>query len=575
MIEIDQLEYVHPGGVPALRGIQVTLAPEQCTALMGPNGSGKTTLARCLNGLLTPSSGTVSVDGVEVTESSLPDIRRRVAMVFQNPDDALVAPTVETDIAFGLENLGLPPAQMRERVQEILEAFHLERYREHPPHLLSGGERQRLAVASAIAVRPDYLILDEPTALLDPGAREEPMLLIGKLAREEGLGILHITQSPEEAAMADRLLLLNDGQLVGDGAPRTIFSDAPKLDALRLAVPFSVDCAMAAAGSAVDALHLAELSDWLTTNFDAPAPGNLAVVGVGDGAGRKERLEARQLSHQYTAGVASPVAALEAVDLSITAGSIHAVVGPSGSGKTTLVQHLNALLRPSSGTVLLDGEDIWADGNGHGARRRVGLVFQFPEAQLFEETIAEDVAFGPNNHGCSPEESRRRTDEALDRVGLPRAVFGNRSPMALSGGERRRAAIAGVLAIGPEVLILDEPTAGLDPANEKLVAGLLTELAAAGCSVVLVSHDMDRVAELATDITVLQEGRVRWHGDARRVLESAAASGTDSEQTIEAPTALRLCHTLRSCGWQVPSLLTRQEACHFVRSLRRRSSSTN
>jgi energy-coupling factor transport system ATP-binding protein len=182
MIEIDQLEYVHPGGVPALRGIQVTLAPEQCTALMGPNGSGKTTLARCLNGLLTPSSGTVSVDGVEVTESSLPDIRRRVAMVFQNPDDALVAPTVETDIAFGLENLGLPPAQMRERVQEILEAFHLERYREHPPHLLSGGERQRLAVASAIAVRPDYLILDEPTALLDPGAREELMLLIGQLS---------------------------------------------------------------------------------------------------------------------------------------------------------------------------------------------------------------------------------------------------------------------------------------------------------------------------------------------------------------------------------------------------------
>ena len=208
MIEIKQLEYVHPGGVQALRGILLMLAPAQYTVLMGPNGSGKTTLARCLNGLLTPSSGSVKVDGIEVSETSLPEIRRRVAMVFQNPDDALVAPTVETDIAFGLENLGLPPAQMRDRVNEILASFHLEVYRDHPPHLLSGGERQRLAVASAIAVRPDYLILDEPTALLDPESREELLHLIGTLARDEGLGILHITQSPEEAARADRLLLL-------------------------------------------------------------------------------------------------------------------------------------------------------------------------------------------------------------------------------------------------------------------------------------------------------------------------------------------------------------------------------
>ena len=568
MIEIDHVEYVHATGVPALRGVHVTLEPGRWTALIGPNGSGKTTLARCLNGLLVPTAGAVRVDGVTVDDTTLQYIRSRVAMVFQNPDDQVVAPTVETDIVFGLENQGVDPLQMRSRVDEILSTFHLEAYRNHPPHLLSGGERQRLAVAAAVAVRPDYLILDEPTALLDPRSRADLMDLIERLCRDQGLGVLHITQSPEEAARAGRVLVLQDGCLVDDDTPRRVFSRASELAGLGLAVPFAVDVATAAGGGTAQALHPEELGDWLVEEFEAPAShcGTVAPALVRQGV----KLETESLSHIYRVGVPTPVEALQGVDLTIPPGSISALVGPSGSGKTTLVQHFNGLLRPSAGQVRLDGCDIWSDGDGRGARRQVGLVFQFPEDQLFEETVAADVAFGPRNHGCAPAEATRRAADALATVGLPVETFGARAPLSLSGGERRRAAIAGVLAISPAVVVLDEPTAGLDPANEQVIAHLLARLATDGCSVVLVSHDMDRVAELASQVTVMDRGRVRWHGATRQVLETACEEQEDGRPAVEPPAALRLSLDLRQRGWQVPSLLTRTEACHFVSRLRRR-----
>jgi len=567
MIEIDQLEYVHANGIPALRGVKATLESGRWTALIGANGSGKTTLARCLNGLLTPTSGAVRVDGVTVARDSVAEIRQRVAMVFQNPDDQLVAPTVETDIAFGLENHGVEPTQMRRRVEEILRRFHLDHYRSHPPHLLSGGERQRLAVAAAVAVQPDFLILDEPTALLDPTARAELMDLVGQLC-QQGLGVLHITQSPEEAARAERILVLHEGLLVDDGTPRHIYRQPASLRRIGLAAPFAVEVAVAAGGGAAQAIDPVELSDWLVRTFEAPPQECLEVAA--QPAPGAARMSVEGLTHIYRVGVPDPVIALQSVDLAIPAGTITALVGPSGSGKTTLVQHLNGLLRPTSGRVCLDGEDIWLDGDGRGARREVGLVFQFPEDQLFEETVAADVAFGPRNHGCSAAEIEQRTTDALNKVDLPITAFGTRPPLALSGGERRRAAIAGVLAIAPTVIVLDEPTAGLDPANEAVVADLLSRLAADGVSVVLVSHDMDRVAELASQVCVMDQGRVRWQGATRQILESASRRQEDEQPTIEPPAPLRLSFDLRQRGWQAPSLLTRAEACRFVGALRRR-----
>lgn len=583
MIEVDQLGYVHAGGRTALQGLDVTLHGATWTAIIGANGSGKTTLARCLNGLNLPTSGSVRVDGVPLNAQTLVEIRRRVGMVFQNPDDQLVAPTVETDIAFGLENHGVDPVEMRARVDEVLGQFQLSAYRNHPPHLLSGGERQRLAVASAVAVRPAYLVLDEPTALLDPPSRAELMHIVADLVAQ-GLGVVQITQSPEEAAHADRVLVLHEGRLVDDGSPQQVFSRPGQLAAIGLRVPFAVQVAKVAgvgagAGAgdgahdgddAGDVLHTGDLAPWLVRTFlppDLPAPSEAA-----EAAAQPVRVHTQDVSHVYRAGVPEPIHALREVSVDLAAGTITALIGASGSGKTTLVQHFNGLLRPTGGVVQLDGTDIWARGDSRQARRQVGLVFQFPEAQLFEETVAADVAFGPRNHGASQEHAAQQAATAMEAVGLPMAEFGSRDPTTLSGGEKRRAAIAGVLAFAPSVLVLDEPTAGLDPANEQLVAELLVRLAADGCSVVLVSHDMDRVAELATTTIVLHQGRVRWSGPTRQTLLTACASDRASGEAaaVEPPAALRLTLELREHGWHVPAMLTRQEVCRFVEGLRRR-----
>lgn len=562
MIDLDGVVYEHPGGVRALAGIDLHLDAACWTALIGANGSGKTTLARCLNGLLLPTAGRVRVGDIVVGSDTLALVRRRVAMVFQNPDDQLVAPTVETDLAFGLENHGVDPAQMRRRVDEVLERFGLEARRHHPPHVLSGGERQRLAVAAAVAVRPDFLVLDEPTALLDPTARAALLDLIGGL-RAEGLGVLHITQSPDEAARADRLLVLHRGQLCLDAPPRRVFARGAELADRGLAVPFATQVGDAAGSDTL--LSLSELSQWLADHRRPPSADGHRVTPPG--ATTEPLLRTEALSHVYRTGLPEPVTALDRVSTGIAAGSIGALVGASGSGKTTLVQHLNGLLRPTSGHVRLHGEDIWADGEAVAARRRVGLVFQFPEAQLFEETVAADVAFGPRCHGLATDAARRAAEEALRAVGLPAEEFGHRGPLTLSGGERRRAAIAGVLAIRPEVLILDEPTAGLDPANERLIATLLRRLADEGHAVWLVSHDIDRVAELCATTTVLQSGRVLHDGPTPTVLEAAA-------DEVTPPAALQLTRDLRRRGWrETPTLLTRAEACHFVADLAPRDGS--
>ena len=569
MIRTRDLCVHHPGGIQALRGLDLDVARGEWVAIMGPNGSGKTTLARCLNALRVPTSGTVTVDGLSTAdEARQGEIRRRVGMVFQHPDDQLVAPTVESEIAFGLENHGVEPAVMRRRVQEVLRQFDLEDYRDHPPHLLSGGERQRLAVASAVAVRPRYLVLDEPTALLDPPSRRNLIAAVAGLRRRHGLTILLITQSPEEAARAERLLVLCEGRLVEDGAPSRVFAMGGRLRRIGLSVPFAVDAAEAAGGGASDALDLRELATWLTHRFDpdgqrpeAPA----APVAAGDSGG----LRARRVGHTYRgAGVPAPVPALRAVDLEVHAGRITGLLGPGGSGKTTLAQHLNGLLRPAAGQVLLHGRDIWSSGDSSAARRSVGLVFQFPETQLFEDSVQADVAFGPRNHGCGEAESQRRAVSALDAVGLPAAEFGSRPPLDLSGGERRRAAIAGVLSVRPAFLVLDEPTAGLDRGNRERIADLLRELARDGRGVMLISHDMDLVADLCEEITFLQGGRVRWRGPTRETFAEMGDSG-DGEDAVELPAALELAIGLRRLGWKVPPWMTRGEACDFLRGLRR------
>jgi energy-coupling factor transport system ATP-binding protein len=569
MIQVRHLSFTHPGNIPALQDIDLEIFPGERLAVIGPNGSGKSTLARCLNGLYQPQRGQVLVDGLSTADpGSLFEIRKRVGMVFQSPDDQLVATTVESEIAFGLENLAIPRAEMHQRVDQVLADFRLEEYRHHPPHRLSGGEKQRVAIAACVALRPQYLVLDEPTSLLDPQHRRTTSALLEGLRDRFGIATIHITQIPEEAAQAERVLVLHQGRLLDDAPPVGIFSQALLLREIGLGLPFAgaVIAGLREHGvvSLALSLDLECLAQALVADLPGPAPALPRRTAPAPPAAAK--LTTQELSYLYDAELPSRHLGLDRISAQIPCGCIAALVGPSGSGKTTLAQHFNGLLQPWHGRVLLDCEDIWRKGTDLvQIRRRVGLVFQFPELQLFEETLAEDVAFGPRNLGFAPARIDESVDRALEAVGLPGSVFGQRSPLSLSGGEKRRAALAGVLAMNPEVLVLDEPTAGLDPRGTRDLAQVLLELNRQGQTLVLISHDMDLVAELATHVLVLHNGRLHLQGPTRQVL-----SDPDFAQVtgLEAPAPVRLLQHLSARGWPVPGdLMTLAETVEYLGSL--------
>ncbi len=567
MIQIQALCFAHPGGIAALREVDLQIGEGERVAIVGANGSGKTTLARCLNGLHLPQSGRVLVDGLDTADpQALFAIRQRVGMVFQNPDDQLVSTQVETEIAFGLENIGLEARQMHERVDQALRTFHLEPYRRHPPHQLSGGERQRVAIAAAVALRPRYLALDEPTSLLDPRSQHEVGALLASLRDQFGIATIHITQLPGEAALADRVLVMHQGRLVADGPPARIFGDAQLLREAGLEAPFASALSLAVTartGAQLSAsLQLEELADALAS---LPLRPRSAAPTAQPGDEGNPKLAIRGLCHGYDAGLPTFRAVLDTLDLDVPPGSLLALLGPSGSGKTTLAQHLNGLIRPQAGQVLLDNQDIWSDPDQMAAiRRRVGLVFQFPELQLFEETLAMDVAFGPRNLGFDQQAIETQVDHALALVDLPREQFGPRPPLSLSGGEKRRAALAGVLAMDPEVLVLDEPTAGLDPRTTRHLTEVFRQFRDGGKTIVLIAHDMDLVAELATHVAVLGQGRLQLCGPARQILthpEFGRQSG------LEAPSAVQLMQALAARGLAVPpGVLRFSEAVDFLAS---------
>ena len=542
MIRVEKLSLSYREGLAALRSIDLHISPREDIALIGANGSGKTTLARCLNGLQQPQTGRVLVDGMDTSDpTQLRAIRQLVGMVLQNPDDQLVATTVADELAFGLENLALASDEIHRRVEETLADFDLEAYRHYPPHKLSGGEKQRVAIAAVVAMRPRYLVLDESTALLDPGERQQVTELLQWLRTAYGIATILITQSPEEAARADRVIVLHAGRVHADGSPDALFADPPKLRAFGLDLPFASALAahlsLAELPLALDTLSDAltalkpqtSLSPWTPPTPPPPAPSKLATEG---------------LTYLYDEHLPTQRRGIRDITMDVPTGSVLALVGTNGAGKTTLAQHFNALLKPSRGRVLLDGCDIGSQPPAR-VRQRVGLAFQFPELQLFAETVAEDVAFGPRNLGFAPERVNGLVANALAMVGMTLEEFGPRQPLSLSGGERRRVALAGVLAMDPEVLVLDEPTAGLDPRTTASLCKLFAELSNQGRTLVLISHDMELVGHLATHVVVLRQGRIELQGPTRAVL---AHPEFESISGLVPPMSVQLARLLRQCG---------------------------
>jgi energy-coupling factor transporter ATPase len=567
MITISHLTHryklPHDQWVPALEDITLNISEGEYVTFIGPNGSGKSTLVRCLNGLIRPTSGHIRIDQLNATDpDDLWEVRRHMGMVFQNPDNQIVSATVEREIAFGLENIGLPTPDIRVRVHETLHRFNLLQYRHYSPHRLSGGEKQRLAIASVMAMEPQYLILDEPTSLLDPRSRHTLTDLLEKIHAEGKTTIVHITQFPEEAIGTDRLIILVNGTIVKDGDPVSIFNRPDELYQWGLEPPvaFRLNAELRKSNLSLPPDILVKRpveaygkSEDYTSNGTSSA----------DDSDKDSTVATDHLSYTYDIGLPTQQLALTDVSLCIQKGERIGLIGPTGSGKTTLAEHLIGLLKPSSGSVHIEGIDLWVGKKKrHEVSRKIGLVFQFPELQFFEENVQEEVAFGPKNLGLEEQEIIHCVNEALEVVGLDSEVFKNRSPLSLSSGEQRLVAIASILSMKPDILIFDEPTAGLDPQGVRCIFNLIQKLNASGTTIILITHHIDFVARVAERVIVLHEGKIVLQGSPRQVFRHFKFLTSIG---LDIPELGKIMRALHSQGWNVsPDVYTLQEAIEEI-----------
>lgn len=563
MIECRGISFSYDGTAKALDGIDLNIADGEFFCILGGNGSGKSTFAKHLNALLQPDAGTVRIDGMDASDPELVyDIRSTAGMVFQNPDDQLVATLVEDDVAFGPENLGVPSAQIAQRVRDVLKAVGLVGFERHETHALSGGQKQRVALAGALAMEPRVLILDEASSMLDPRGRKGLMKACRAL-HDRGMTIVMITHFMEEAAEADRVAVFQAGRVAMLGTPEEILTRADELAQLNLDMPASccLGRTLRAKGVPVcaqvrEADMVAEIAQAYTERSEAGTAGqpSASQLEIADGTVSADNednesepvIELSRVSYSYSlsprerrrwhkcsaaAGKSNKQAlwgndpsspwALRDVSLTVRRGEFLGLAGHTGSGKSTLVQHLNGLIRPQEGSVCALGLDLSQKKDAAAVKAKVGVVFQYPERQLFAEAVVQDVAFGPRNLGLSQDEVARRVASSLARVGLDLATIGDKSPFELSGGQQRRVAFAGVLAMEPEVLVLDEPMAGLDPAARRDFLELIGRLHDEGLTVVMVSHSMDDLANCCDRIVVMNEGAVFAEGTPAQVFAHA------------------------------------------------------
>ena len=516
------------GAHRAIDELDLNIEAGQFIAILGHNGSGKSTLAKHMNAILTPTEGSIWVDGKNTKQDeNVWDVRQSAGMVFQNPDNQIIGTVVEEDVGFGPENLGVPTDEIWERVEQSLKAVGMLEYRHRSPNKLSGGQKQRVAIAGVVAMRPKCIVLDEPTAMLDPNGRKEVLRTIEELRKKENVTVILITHYMEEVLGADRVIVMDKGHIVMDGTTREIFSQVELLQQYRLDVPqvtllahalqkrgLPISDGILTVDELVEALETCEKSQVMAESKEK-ADDSMAIE---DDTTVKPILQLEHLHYIYSPKTAYEKVALNDINLSIYEGEFVGVIGHTGSGKSTMIQHLNGLLKATEGAIYYRGENIYQEKyDMRELRNHVGLVFQYPEYQLFEADVLSDVCFGPKNQGLTPEECRERAIRALELVGLPEKYY-EVSPFDLSGGQKRRVAIAGVLAMQPKVLVLDEPTAGLDPKGRDEILDQIAYLQRERkITVILVSHSMEDIAKYVDRIIVMNRGCKMYDGKPKEV----------------------------------------------------------
>lgn len=518
----------------AVDNVKISVKQGDFIAILGHNGSGKSTLAKHINALLMPTEGSVFVAGRDTKDTdSLWDIRQKAGMVFQNPDNQIISTIVEEDVGFGPENLGVPTDEIWERVDRALGAVGMLEYRHHSPTKLSGGQKQRVAIAGVMAMKPKCIVLDEPTAMLDPNGRKEVISTLKELNQKENVTIILITHYMDEVINADKVFVMDKGKIALSGTPREVFSDVDKIKKLGLDVPQVTEIVkeLREAGAKFEKgiLTIDEFLNDLDNNsiddkgYDNNSTKSEKVQNLENTDGNEEKnaiITLENVNYTYSADTAYRKHALDNINLKIYEGQFIGVIGHTGSGKSTLIQHLNGLIKAESGQILFREQNIYAENYKlTELRKKVGLVFQYPEYQLFEATVLEDVMFGPKNLGKSEEEARQIAKESLISVGVAEELW-DKSPFELSGGQKRRVAIAGVLAMETEVLILDEPTAALDPKGRDGILNLISKLhKERKITIILVSHSMEDVAKYAERIIVMNHAKVQYDGEPKEIFK--------------------------------------------------------
>ncbi len=584
IIDFENVRFSYDGKRNALDGVTLAIEPGSFVCVLGGNGSGKSTFAKHVNALLAPDDGRVLVLDHDTSDpESMFFVRSNAGMVFQNPDDQIVASVIENDVAFGPENLGVPTEELRSRVTTALAQVGLQGFEKKQTETLSGGQKQRVAVAGVLAMEPQILILDEASAMLDPRGRAG-LLRVCRELNDAGLTIVLITHFMEEAALADRVIVLEDGHVALDGTPDEVLLQANRLIELSLDVPFATQLSTKLSGLGMpvnvrsdereleaDLVELLkgresgarasgetadETRDGEEQEKHTPTPPVIQFENVSftyepiSQSRRKKSSVAPEGKQADWGRTPSDYWALKDLSFEVRQGEFFGIAGHTGSGKSTLIQLANGLLKPNEGAVYVGGRSLIDKRTASEARRDVGVVFQYPEHQLFAATVFDDVAFGPRNLGYSADRIEESVRTAMEMVHLDLDELRDRNPFELSGGQQRRVAFAGVLAMHPHTLVLDEPVAGLDPRAKRRFLDLLMELRdKQGLTVVVVSHNMDDLAELCDYVLVLNEGHLFALGEPSTVF---ADERKLKEVGLGVPHATHLANRLKDAGIELP-----------------------
>ncbi len=564
-VQIQNLTFKYPGGEkPVLENLSLNIGRNEFVLLVGPSGCGKTTLVNCINGIIPhvieeEMGGKVIVEGLDTRETPLSVLSQHVGTVFQNPDDQIFNLTVEEEVAFGPENLALPTGEIRKRVDDALRSVGIEHLRDREIATLSGGQKQRVAIASILAMKPKILILDEPTSDLDPLGTDEVLSVVKRINREYKSTIILVEHKLEDVAKyVDRVLLMHQGRIIADSDPRSVFGDLELLNKLGVRGPEVAEASvkLQVKGLKYDRvktpLTVDEARDLLVKSRDSwSVRPDLKLedeeVKVGDPI-----IEVEDLWHIYPNGVK----ALKGINLTIYKGEYVGIIGQNGAGKSTLVSHFLGLLKPTKGRVLVAGIDTREASVGFLAKK-VGYIFQNPDFMLFNNTVWSEVAFGLKNIGLPKDEIEERVREAIEIMELE--GFEDRHPHALSRGQRHRVAVASVLAMHPEILIMDEPTNGQDYGHTRMFMELAERLNSRGTTIIVISHDMRVIAEYTRRTIVLKDGEVFADGPTRRVLPMEKLR----ETMIKPPAIVELSQSLTKYGLP-PNILTVDEFVNCI-----------